>query len=774
MGSPRKGRSKGDAGLDDGGLLARARALAAAATQMADTMNEMPQIKMPDLSMLDSLDFPSANENKEKTKKDLEWERYKRENWDNNGENKKSKKNSSNIQNKPQPQQSQPLSLSQESQKYVQPKQSPKKSLRSPVRSHCPPSSSSSVTNTLASNGMKLAHDKFSQINTRLPPVQLQSSGKIGEAIVPLLSIPDFTRNTTYVSNDRTHNYGDIEGGYSARIGKAHLNENYHNLAAQRAAARKKEEKMRKDSEEARILRQIELKKEKMEAKAAELRQKTEKRLAEYKAKQNEMKDNEIEPPQSPRPRRPPLDMKNFPTNLNTGRKNTISDVTPETSEDKRPVSTSRLRSPHKIRAGEYVHKRPEGIGSPQRDAEERVRTRKRKEVEAAYRKKREEERKAAAVAAEMALKAEELRRKTEERVAYYKKNKAAIDRETKKAQAEVEEERQEREKNYLKIREEKTKQFRKQTLQRMKQRQAEAEEKLKQEERMKQERLQQRVNYIRAHSVHDAHRRPPKSAGASLVTPSTCNRQEDSIASYEQSSLFKRSASDVDLDVQSRISNGGRSSSRYSSQVINQSLDYEDDHGIVNGNRDNNNGYMNSYVNNNSHDELENNSGSNTDVNSSDRNIMQFTGGHSAKKEHHRIVPTFDTNNLKSDCSDDEDEFEIRDSLDVKPSSKAAATGLPINHNLQLPRLQQQGGYESYDADDISCMTGDETANWRDNAPDDRSAASGRKKWGEPEALKIKGQKKTKKNPVWKKLAPIPVRAYVQAPVKNEPHSRF
>ena len=771
MGSPRKAKPKGDDSVDDGGLLAKARALAAAATQMADTMNELPEIKMPNLSMLDSLDFPSASENKEKSKKDLEWERYKRENWDENGEIKKVKKSSSSkVQNKPHPpqqQQPQPLSLSQESLKYVQPKQSPKKSIRSPVRSHCPPSSSSTVGTTLASNGMKLAHNKFSQINTRLPPVQLHDDSKIGEAIVPLLSMPDITQNTTYVSSR------DIDGaeGYSARMGRNNQTENYHALVAQRAAARKKQEKMKKDHEEARILQQIQLKKDKMRVKAAELRKKTERRLAEYKTKQNEDKNLVIETPSSPRPRRPPLDMKNFPANPNTARNNT----TVEEGEDKRPISTSRRATYD----GEYVYsnsKRPEGVGSPQREAEERVREKKRKELEAAYRRKKEEERKAAAVAAEMARKAEELRRRTEERVAYYKKNKAAIEKETRRAQAEVEEEKQEREKNYLKIREEKTKQFRKQTLHRMKQRQAEAEEKLKQEERMKQERLQQRVNYIRAHSVHDAHRRPPKSAGASLITPSSSGRHDDSIASYEQPSLFKRSTSDAELDIQSRISGGGKSASRYNNQAVIRSIEHEDDHGSMNRDGGYSSAYMNNYVNNNNFEETENNSGSNHDIDSNDRNIIQFTGGRNAKKEQSMNVPTFEVNNFRSDGSDDEgDEFEIRDSLDVKPSSKIAP---PTSRNFHSPQkqrqVQQQGGYESFDTDDISCMTGDETAHWKDSTPDDRSAASGRKKWGEPEALRIKGQKKMKKNPVWKKLAPIPVRAYVQAPVKNEPHSRF
>ena len=515
-----------------------------------------------------------------------------------------------------------------------------------------------------------------------------------------------------------------------------------------------------------------------METKAAELREKTEKRLAQYKAKQNKNKDLDLEAPQSPRPRRPPLDMRNFPSNPSTSRKNITANTVVAGEDEKRPISTSRLRSPsRRVHGGGYIDNRPEGIGSPQREAEERVREKKRREIEATHRKKKEEERKAAELAVEMAKKADALRRKTEERVAYYKKNKAAIDRETKKAQAEVEEERQERERNYLQTREMKTKEFRKQTLLRMKQRQTEVEERLKQEERMKEERLQQRVNYIRANSVHDAHRRPPKSAGASLVTPSSCNQQDGSIMSYEQPSLFKKSASDVDLDVQSRVSGGGRSSSRYSSKIVDHSIEYESGgSGYSNGlNASLGNGKIN---NNRNHyqDEMENNSGSNHDVNSNDKNIMQFTGGHSAKKNQHKIVPIFDVNTYKNDGDEgqDEDEFEIRDSLDVKPSSKAILP-LPAIQSLQSSQ-QQEHTYTSYETDDISCMTGDETTNWRDSVPDDRSVASGRKKWGEPEAVKIKtkGHKNTKKNPVWKKLAPIPVRAYVQAPVKNEPHSRF
>ena len=48
--------------------------------------------------------------------------------------------------------------------------------------------------------------------------------------------------------------------------------------------------------------------------------------------------------------------------------------------------------------------------------------------------------------------------------------------------------------------------------------------------------------------------------------------------------------------------------------------------------------------------DEIENNSGSNHDVNSNDKNIMQFTGGHSAKNNQHKMVPIFDVNTYKND----------------------------------------------------------------------------------------------------------------------------
>ena len=150
-----------------------------------------------------------------------------------------------------------------------------------------------------------------------------------------------------------------------------------------------------------------------------------------------------------------------------------------------RPKSSSRRIGKEKY----LIDNRPEGFASPHRDAEERVRERKRREAEAEAIRRREEEERAVAMAEHMSVKAEELRKKTEERVAFYKKNKKTIARERKKANDEVAEERKERERQYMLVRQQKTKQMRQETLKRMKARQAEVEQKLRYEDELFKER---------------------------------------------------------------------------------------------------------------------------------------------------------------------------------------------------------------------------------------------------------------------------------------------
>lgn len=199
---------KSDAGGVDQKLLERARSLAAAATMMAENLKAIGPITLPDLSHL-------VNPEQMQAVTTDAYENYKRENWNEQGK-----------------------------------------------------SSSSVVPISSSSKKPSLAHSKFSQLNTILPPVLLHKHEH-----API------ERHDVIGSNS-----GD--DGYSSRkISNAIEAENYNTMVAERATKRRREEAAKLKENEDRILREKTKKKEDMEAKAVELRQKTELRLAEYENK---------------------------------------------------------------------------------------------------------------------------------------------------------------------------------------------------------------------------------------------------------------------------------------------------------------------------------------------------------------------------------------------------------------------------------------------------------------------------------------------------------
>ena len=99
-----------------------------------------------------------------------------------------------------------------------------------------------------------------------------------------MLSLPEVSRRNGLGSAGGGGGGGGGEG-YSARIERSSRAESYPALAGERATQKRREEEKRRRAEEARLLRQVQLKREEMDIKAQELREQTQRRLAEYKAK---------------------------------------------------------------------------------------------------------------------------------------------------------------------------------------------------------------------------------------------------------------------------------------------------------------------------------------------------------------------------------------------------------------------------------------------------------------------------------------------------------